>query len=415
MNQGFLRRGVIWLLALCLCLNAFVQPALALTQQQKLVAEVWRIVNRSYLDTTFNHQEWGVVREKILKTPLPNLEIAYAAVEKMLKSLGDPYTRFLNPEQYRSLQVNTSGELMGVGLQIAIDTQTHQLRVISPIADSPAEKAGIKPGDRILKIADLPTENLTLDQAAAQMRGPIGSCVTLTILREGDTAPWEVKLVRDRISLNPVIAQLDSSQEKPGIGYIRLSQFNANAASELTNAISILEKKGANGYILDLRNNSGGLLSAGIEVARLWLNPGNIIVHTVNRRGIQETVNAFVPAMTEDPLVVLVNQGTASASEILAGALQDNGRAQLVGEKTFGKGLIQSLFELSNGAGLAVTIARYETPLHRDINKLGIQPNKIVPQTAITPGQIATEVDLQYQAAMALLKEKQTLAHRSLS
>jgi carboxyl-terminal processing protease len=405
MNQGFLRRGFIWLLALCLCFNAFIQPALALTQQQKLVAEVWRIVNRSYLDTTFNHQEWGVVREKILKTPLPNLEIAYAAVEKMLKTLGDPYTRFLNPEQYRSLQVNTSGELMGVGLQIAIDAQTHQLTVISPIADSPAEKAGIKPGDRILKIADLPTENLTLDQAAAQMRGPIGSSVTLTILREGEALPWEVKLVRDRISLNPVIARLDSSQGKPGIGYIRLSQFNANAASELTNAISILEKKGATGYILDLRNNSGGLLSAGIEVARLWLNPGNIIVHTVNRRGTQETVNAFVPAMTEDPLVVLVNQGTASASEILAGALQDNGRAQLVGEKTFGKGLIQSLFELSNGAGLAVTIARYETPLHRDINKLGIQPNKIVPQTAITPGQIATEADLQYQAAMALLTD----------
>jgi carboxyl-terminal processing protease len=171
---------------------------------------------------------------------------------------------------------------------------------------------------------------------------------------------------------------------------------------ELAHAISSLEKKGAAAYILDLRNNPGGLLQAGIEIARLWLDSGTI-VYTVNRQGIQGNFDAFGPALTQDPLVILVNQGTASASEILAGALQDNGRATLVGETTFGKGLIQSLFELSDGSGLAVTIAKYETPKHRDINKLGIKPDKVIPQEPINREKIGTEADLQYQAAVELL------------
>jgi carboxyl-terminal processing protease len=319
----------------------------------------------------------------------------------MLKSLGDPFTRFLDPEQYRSLQVNTSGELTGVGLQIALNPHTGQLEVVSPIAGSPADKAGIRPRDRILKIEGFSTENLTLDEAAARMRGPIGSLVTLLIERDGGEQQ-EISIVRDRIELNPVVAQLRTSNQGTSIGYLRLTQFNANASSELAHAINSLEKKGAAAYILDLRNNPGGLLQAGVEIARLWLNSGTI-VYTVNRQGIQGSFEAFGPALTDDPLVILVNQGTASASEILAGALQDNGRAKLVGETTFGKGLIQSLFELSDGSGLAVTIAKYETPQHRDINKLGITPDQVVTQQPITREEIATEADLQYQAAVELL------------
>ena len=319
----------------------------------------------------------------------------------MLKNLDDPFTRFLDPEQYRSLQVNTSGELTGVGLQITLNSQTGKLEVIAPLAGSPGDKAGIKPGDRILKIEGVSTENLTLDEAAAKMRGRIGSSVTLLIERdqEGET---EITIVRDRISLNPVVAELRSSAQGTPIGYLRLNQFNANASTELAQAITSLEKKGAAAYILDLRNNPGGLLQAGIEIARLWLDSGTI-VYTVNRQGIQGSFEAFGPALTKDPLVILVNQGSASASEILAGALQDNGRAQLLGETTFGKGLIQSLFELSDGSGLAVTIAKYETPKHRDINKLGINPDKVIPQQPITRKQIATAADQQYQAAVALL------------
>jgi carboxyl-terminal processing protease len=295
-----------------------------------------------------------------------------------------------------------------VGLQIALNPQTGKLEVIAPIAGSPADKVGIQPRDRILKIEGFSTEHLTLDEAAARMRGPIGSVVTLLIERVGE-GEREISIVRDRIALNPVVAELRLSDQGTPIGYLRLNQFNANASMELAHAISSLEKKGAAAYILDLRNNPGGLLQSGIEIARQWLDSGTI-VYTVNRQGIQGSFEATGPALTTDPLVILVNQGTASASEILAGALQDNGRAQLVGETTFGKGLIQSLFELSDGSGLAVTIAKYETPKHRDINKLGIKPDKVIPQEAITRDQIATKADSQYQAAVELLTKDSVVA-----
>ncbi|MFM2061986.1 MAG: hypothetical protein RLZZ507_1656 [Cyanobacteriota bacterium] len=408
MNKQVFRFGFSLLLACGLVFGSLIPPATALTQQQKLVAEVWRIVNRSYLDETFNHQNWADVRQKTLKNPLGNDQAAYKAIQSMLKSLDDPFTRFLDPEQYRSLQVNTSGELTGVGLQIALNSQTGILEVITPIEGSPAEKAGLKPRDRILKIEGLSAENLTLDEAAARMRGPIGTVVTLLIGRDGETDK-EIILVRDRIELNPVVADLRLSPQGKPIGYLRLTQFNANAAMELAHAINTLEEKGASAYILDLRNNPGGLLQAGIEVARQWLDSGTI-VYTVNRQGIQGNFEASGASITQDPLVILVNQGTASASEILAGALQDNGRAQLVGETTFGKGLIQSLFELSDGSGLAVTIAKYETPNHRDIHKLGIKPDIVITQEPITRDQIGTATDGQYQAAVELLSKNSVVA-----
>lgn len=407
MHKQFFRIGLSLLITFWLGFCSFCQPVLALTEEQRLVTEVWRIVNHAYLDGTFNHQNWAALRKKALEKPLNDSSAAYAAIQTMLQSLDDPFTRFLDREQYRSLQVNTSGELTGVGLQIALNPETGTLEVVSPIAGSPAEKAGMKPHDRILKIEGFSTEKLTLDEAAAKMRGPIGSSVTLLIERDG--GELEIQLVRDRIALNPVVAELHSSPQGIPLGYIRLTQFNANASAELARAISSLEKKGADAYILDLRNNPGGLLQAGIEIARLWLDSGTI-VYTVNRQGIQGSFDAFGPALTKDPLVVLVNQGTASASEILAGALQDNHRASLVGETTFGKGLIQSLFELSDGSGLAVTIAKYETPNHRDINKLGIHPDKVIPSVNITRQQIGTEADLQYQAAVDILAKNMVVS-----
>ncbi|MDV2994224.1 MAG: hypothetical protein N4J56_003878 [Chroococcidiopsis sp. SAG 2025] len=390
-----------------LALSIWTQPATAITEEQRVVVEAWRIVNRAYLDDTFNHQNWSAVRQQALKQPLDNPESAYKTVEKMLASLNEPFTRFLRPEQYRSLQVNTSGELTGVGLQIALNSKTGQLEVVAPIAGSPAEKAGIQSRDRILKIDGIPTTQLTLDEAAAKMRGPAGSKVLLTVERDG--SPKEIQVARDRIAVNPVVAQLQPSPSGAEIGYIRLIQFNANATAEVAHAIANLEKQGADAYILDLRNNPGGLLQSGIEIARLWLDEGTI-VYTVNRQGIQGNFEAFGSALTHDPLVVLVDRGTASASEILAGALQDNGRAKIVGEKTFGKGLIQSLFELSDGSGMAVTVAKYETPNHRDIHKQGIVPDLNVATDRLSRDQIATAADPQYLAAVELLDNTSTIA-----
>ncbi|MEL6350591.1 MAG: carboxyl-terminal processing protease CtpA [Cyanobacteria bacterium J06627_28] len=377
--------------------------ALAFTNQQQMVMEVWRIVNRSYVDETFNHQNWWFIRQKVLRKSLPTWKETYTEIQNMLAVLDDPYTRFLPPQQYQSLQTNTNGELLGVGLQIAKDSDRSALRVIAPIEGSPAEKAGLQPQDKILEINGTSTTTLTLDESASRMRGAIGSQVSLTVGRE-DAEDFVVNVERDRITLNPVSSELRSEEGLPKLGYLRLGQFNGNAADELKTALTDLEKQGADAYILDLRNNPGGLLQAGIEIARMWLDDGTI-VYTVNRQGALGNYDATGKAITEDPLVVLVNKGTASASEILAGALQDNGRAQLVGETTFGKGLIQSLFDLPDGAGLAVTIAKYETPNHRDINKLGITPDQTVVSSVERRQQFGTEDDAQYNAAVALLAQ----------
>ena len=249
----------------------WMPDANAFTEDQKLVLQSWRLVNQSYLDDTFNHQNWWLIRQRSLKKPFRSREEAYTAIEGMLATLDEPFTRFLRPEQYRSLQVSTSGALSGVGLQINLNPETGNLEVISPLAGSPAEAAGIQSRDRILKIDATDTTTLSLDEAAARMRGPKGTTVFLTIQPQDESNIREVNLVRDRISLSPVVANLDKENSPSAIGYIRLSQFSANATQEVALAIKKLEKQGAESYILDLRNNPGGLLQAGIEIARLWL------------------------------------------------------------------------------------------------------------------------------------------------
>jgi carboxyl-terminal processing protease len=401
---------VRWLSILVLTVGLWVgwapAPAQAFSEEHQLLSEVWRIINRAYIDASFNHQNWWFVRQHWLQQSLDDRSATYAAIEDMLASLGDPYTRLLTPEKYRTLQTSTAGELTGVGVQIAKDEADGVLQVIAPVEGSPAADAGLKPRDRILKIDDLPTAPLSLDEAAHHMRGALGSEVVLTVSRAGEDAPRQVRLVRDRITLNPVSYRLQAARGGLQVGYIRLSQFNGNAVEGVAEAIATLEAAGAEAYVLDLRNNPGGLLTAGIQIARQWLPPDSTIVYTVNRQGVLDSYATDGLALTDAPLAVLVNEGTASASEILAGALQDNRRATLVGDRTFGKGLIQSLFDLSDGSGLVVTVARYETPAHHNINRRGIRPDRPVSLGPIRRDQVATEADSQYQAAVDCLAEQ---------
>ncbi len=404
---------ILLIFALSLGLLLPIQKANAFpnyNEEQKLLLQSWRLVNQSYLDDTFNDQNWWFVRQELLNKSLSNREETYTAIEEMLALLDDPFTRLLKPDQYQSLQINTSGELSGVGLQININPETGFLEVVAPLSGSPAEAAGIQAHDRIIAIDGEDTSSLTLEEAANRMRGVRGTNVSLTInpSKDQEENAKTYQLIRDVISLNPVISNFDDSGNVP-IGYLHLSQFSANAAEEIQKAIEELEAKGAEGYILDLRNNPGGLLQAGIEIAQMWLDSG-AIVYTVNRQGVMGSFDASGEPLTKDPLVVLVNQGSASASEILAGALQDNGRALLVGEQTFGKGLIQSLFQLDDGSGLAITVAKYETPNHKDIHKLGIAPDRVVSQESITYGEIGSEADLQYQEALKLLTTDSAIA-----
>jgi carboxyl-terminal processing protease len=392
-----------WILSLQVALFWLwnVPAAAAFTPEQQVVLQAWRTVNQAYYDDSFNHQNWWLVRDRTLKQQIPNEEAAYQAITKMIATLDEPFTRLLRPEQYRSLQVNTAGELSGVGLQIGVKAGTNSIEVIAPIAGSPAAQAGILPHDIIVQIDATPTSELTLDTAAVKMRGATGTNVSL-LVQTADKSPREVILIRKKIELNPVTAELHTENNRK-IGYLRLAQFSAKAAQELGENISKFKQQGVTGYILDLRNNPGGLVQAGVEIARQWLNNGTI-VYTVDRRGAIDAIEAKGNALTNAPLVVLVNEGTASASEILAGALQDNGRATLVGTKTFGKGLIQSLFDLPNGSGLAVTVAKYETPNHHDIHKLGITPDRIVSTPEITLASAATNRDPQYLAAVEELQ-----------
>jgi carboxyl-terminal processing protease len=393
-----------WILSLQVAVFCWGTPAAhAFTSEQQLVLQAWRTVNQAYYDNSFNHQNWWLTRDSTMKQPFPTEEAAYQAITKMIATLDEPFTRLLRPEQYRSLKVNTAGELSGVGLQIGVKAGSKSIEVIAPIAGSPAAQAGILPHDTIVEIDAMPTSELTLDTAAVRMRGETGTNVSL-VVQTAEQPSREVILIRRKIELNPVTAELHTENGRK-IGYLRLSQFSAKAAEELGENITKFKQQGVAGYVLDLRNNPGGLVQAGVEIARQWLNEGTI-VYTVDRRGAIDAIESTGTALTDAPLVVLVNEGTASASEILAGALQDNGRAKLIGTKTFGKGLIQSLFDLPNGSGLAVTVAKYETPNHHDIHKLGITPDRVVPTPEIALEFAATAQDTQYLAAIKELGVK---------
>lgn len=386
-----------------------VKPGLANLEAapKALIDEVWQVVDHEYVDTTFNHQDWSEVRRKYLAREYKTREAAYRGIREMLKTLADPYTRFMEPKQYESMQVETSGEFQGVGIQLSIDEQTRELTVLAPMEDTPAYTAGVKTRDVLLAIDDRPTKNLDIDQAVNLIRGKGGTIVNLKFRR--DKRNFTLALKRVRIELKPVKFSM-RTEGGQAIGYIRLSQFNANAARDMRQAIAKLTGDRATGFVLDLRNNPGGLLYASAEIARLWLSEG-AIVSTVDRNGQRELMSANRPAATSKPLVVLVDGGSASASEILSGALQDNHRATLIGTKTFGKGLVQAVHTLSDGSGMAVTIAHYQTPSGRDINKKGIEPDypvEIPRELAkkLQPEQLATAADPQYARAIEVLEQR---------
>jgi carboxyl-terminal processing protease len=290
--------------------------------------------------------------------------------------------------------------------------------VVSPIEGSPASRAGVQPKDVITAIDGKSTKGMSTEDAVKLIRGQAGSSVTLTLRRKAQSL--DVSLVRERIELHAVDSQINTTPDGVKVGYIRLKQFNANATKDMRQALQQLEAKGAQGYVLDLRSNPGGLLMASVEIARQWINEGTI-VSTKTRNGITDVRRATGGALTDKPLVVLVNEGSASASEILSGALQDNKRAVLVGQKTFGKGLVQSVRGLSDGSGMTVTIAKYLTPSGRDIHKHGIAPDVPAKMGELEAQRLrledlGTRKDSQYKVAEnTLVKRLQAAGHASSS
>ncbi|MCA9807654.1 MAG: S41 family peptidase [Cyanobacteria bacterium HKST-UBA06] len=344
-------------------------PAMAkISTPQRLYDEVWRLINARFVDPSDNGQEWYIWRHRY-DEQLQTEEDAYVAIRSMLASLDDRYTRFLDPKEFDEEGQSIRATLFGIGIQIG--SKDGKIVVISPIEDTPAERAGLKANDIISQIEGEETEGWTTSQAADKIRGEKGSPVKLTVIR-GKEKPRIYTIIRDEIKLKSVYTEPPVNL-KPNIGYIRISSFlSKQASTEFKEAYEAQSAK--DGFILDLRSNPGGLLSNAITIANYFLPQGGI-VSTVDRDGYKETRFAGGGVLTSKPLVVLVNEGSASASEILSGALRDNNRALLVGHKTFGKGLVQEINALPGGSGVNITTQKYLTPNDTDINKVGIIPD----------------------------------------
>ncbi|OUL21671.1 peptidase S41 [Nostoc sp. RF31YmG] len=374
---------------------------------QKLVDQVWQILDRNYVDSSFNNQDWKAVRQQYVNRSYSSKEQAYAAIQEMVGKLGDRYTEFYDPQEFEDLDNELAGNLNGIGLELAENEKTKALTVVAPIEGTPAFKAGILPEDVIVKIDDQPTQGMKINDAVKRIQGAAGTKVTLTIQRGNQLQTFP--LTRAKIDVSPVTYRTQTTATGK-IGYIRLPQFTDTAPAQMRRAIQALEKQQVQGYVLDLRNDPGGLLDASLKIASMWLKQGTI-VSLVNRNQVKEQYEANGHPLTNKPLVILVDQGSASASEILAGALQDDNRAQLVGTRTFGKGLVQSVEPLEDGSGLKLTIAKYYTPKGRDINHVGITPDITVALTEAQQKQMAqnhalgTLADPQYASAVADLSK----------
>ena len=323
-------------------------------QRIKTFAETLSLVKKNYVE------------------PVDEKDLVYGAIKGMLNSL-DPHSSFMAPEHFKEMQIDTKGEFGGLGIQIGIKDKI--LTIISPIDDTPAFNAGVKAGDKIIKIDGESTKDITIHEAVTKLRGPKGTPVTITIVREGLEKPLDIKIVRDIIKLKSVKHKIIDET----IGYIKITQFQEKTAEDLRNALEEIEKKNINSLILDLRNNPGGLLKGAVDVSSLFLPSQKLVVYIKGRSGDKTEFKTVKGNRHFDyPMVVLVNQGSASASEIVAGAMQDWEKAVVLGTQTFGKGSVQTVIPLSDGSALRLTTARYYTPKDRSIQTTGITPDIIV-------------------------------------
>lgn len=373
-----------------------------------IIDEVWQTVNNEFVDRNFNNVDWQTKRQELLSVNYSSKAQAYRAITKSLKELGDPYTRFLAPDQFQVLTNQTSGEVSGVGVRLAIDKRTKDLIIVDTIKKSPADEAGLKEGDRLVKIDGKPTALMNLEQASEALQGQLDTKVNLQVVREGEKT-IDVEITRMQIEI-PSVDYTLKNENNLKVGYIKLDEFSSHAAEQMQNAIKDLHSQNASAFVLDLRGNPGGLLFASVDIARMWMQTGEI-VDIVDRKGGHLSFEADGSAITDLPLVVLVDGNSASASEILTGALKENQRATIVGTTTYGKGKVQSVHSLSDGSGLAVTISRYYPPSGMDIDHKGIKPDIVQDLTSESqnllkedPSLFATKADSQYARAISVLK-----------
>lgn len=399
--KRFIKPGLAIIAAIYLSFNTVYAATPA-----ELYDDVWKVINKKYYDPSNNSQDWNKWRYKY-DHKLKTAEDAYVAIDTMLASLNDPYTRFLQPKEFSEETQSIKGSLKGIGTQIGI--RDGELVIIAPLEDSPAERAGLLADDKILEINGESTKGINIDTAADKIRGEKGTTVNLLIQRK-DVPNKVYSIVRDEIEVKSVSTKppFDTSIIPDDIQYIRLSSFiSKNAAAEIETILnSGTDKKG---FIIDLRSNPGGLLTNAIYISDMLLK-GGVIVSTVDRDRYKSTTRARYTQITQKPIVVLINKGSASASEILSGALKDNHRATIVGEQSFGKGLVQEINRLPDESGMNITIQRYLTPSGTDIHKKGITPDIVV---ELTKENVESKDDVQLKKAIEVLKEMTCLAQQN--
>lgn len=341
-------------------------------------------------------ESWDIVHDHFIDQPVDDLALMRGAISGMLDSLGDQHTSYMDPDQYLQSNMPLEGEYEGIGAWV--DTTSEYLTIISPMPGSPAEEAGLLPGDQVIKIDGNDMTGIDGSLVIRQVLGPAGSTVVLTILREEEPAPFDVTIVREKI----IVASVDSEMRDDGIGYIQILTFGQDTRTELREHLEAILAQEPLGLVVDLRNNGGGFLQTAVEVGSEFINEGVILYEDYGtNQDLEEFLALDDGLATEIPMVLLVNEGSASASEIVAGAIQDYQRGPLVGATTFGKGSVQNWIALSNDQGaVRITIARWLTPEKRQIHEVGLEPDYLV---EITEDDILNDLDPQFDKAVEVL------------
>ncbi len=350
------------------------------TVSMEIFWDAWNLLSKNYVEPH------ALVTEDMI----------FGAIKGMVASVNDPYTAFMTPKENRQFQDGLQGNLEGIGAELTLRNEV--LTVISPLKDSPAQRAGLQPEDLIIAVDEESTENFTLEEAVMKIRGEKGTIVTLTVLREGLTEPLDIRIKRDQININSVDWEMNGE-----IAVIEINQFGDNTKVEFSKAISEILKNRPKGVVLDLRYNGGGYLDGAIDITSEFLEKEKVV--TIKRRNPEDDEIIYVNGqaqMINVPLAVLINRGSASASEIVAGAIQDHKRGTIIGENSFGKGTVQTVENLVGGSSLRVTIAKWFTPNDQNINETGITPDFVIERT---PEDYENRVDPQLNKALELLLE----------
>ncbi|AEE96931.1 S41 family peptidase [Mahella australiensis] len=376
------------------------------------INDYWQVYQGDKVTISREDYQWLVSTSKLAEVkktiesqfalPYDESKLMDGAVKGLVAALGDPYSQYFDKDEYKEFMEHTTGKYAGVGLLVTVNPDDNLIEVVNAFKDGPAAKAGIKPGDKVVKVDGQDVDGSSLDKAVAMMKGDKGTKVKVTILREGSAQLLEFELVRDIINIQTI----EYSMMDGGIGYIRLTTFDQGSVKEFDAALNALSKQGMKGLIFDLRDNPGGLLDVAVEIADR-LMPKGLIVYTMDKNGEKQSWSSDANKI-DVPLVILVNENSASASEVVSGAVQDSGSGTLVGTKTFGKGIVQSIRDFKDGSALKLTTSKYYTPKGRNIHGTGIQPDVVVemPEGYQSSLQIKPEDDTQLQKAVEVLKSK---------